>query len=80
MVELQYFECTLDRAQELDYYGAMVCRFFALTRNGNEFRKTALNEFNADWVWRDLQRLAESRADIIDMENALLARTRANTC
>ena len=58
----------------------MVGRFFELTRNGNEFRKTALNEFNADWVWRDLQRLAESRADIIDMKNALLARTRANTC
>jgi hypothetical protein len=68
LVELHYFEYTPDRAQELDYYGAMACRFFALTRNGDEFRKTALNEFNADWVWRDLQRLAMNRADIIDVE------------
>lgn len=68
LVELHYFEYTPNRAQELDYYGAMACRFFALMRNGDEFRKTALNEFNADWVWRDLQRLAMNRADIIDVE------------
>lgn len=69
LVELQYFEYTPDRAQELDYYGATACRFFALTRIGDEFRKTALNKFNADWVRRDLQRLAMTRADIIDVED-----------
>jgi hypothetical protein len=68
LVELQYFEYTPDRAQELDYYGATACRFFALRRNGDEFGKATLNEFNADWVWRDLQRLAMNRADIIDVE------------
>jgi hypothetical protein len=68
LVELHYFEYTPDRAQELNYYGASACRFFALARTGDEFRKAALNEFNADWVWSDLRRLAMERADIVDVE------------
>lgn len=68
LVELHYFEYMSDHAQELDYYGASACRFFALTRNGDEFRKAALNEFNADWVWSDLRLLAMKRADIVDVE------------
>lgn len=68
LVELHYFEYTPDRAQHLDYHAASACRFFALTRTGDEFRKAALNEFDADWVWRDLQRLAMGRADIVDVE------------
>ncbi len=68
LVELQYFEYTPDRAQELDFLGASACRFFALARTGDEFRKTALNEFNADWVWSDLRLLAMTRADIVDVE------------
>lgn len=71
MVKLQYFEYTPNRDQELDYHAAIACRFVALTRNGNEFRKTALNEFNADWVWRDLQRLAMNIVDVIDVELGL---------
>lgn len=68
LVELHYFEYTPDRAQELDFLGASACRFFALARTGDEFRKAALNEFNADWVWSDLRRLAMERADIVDVE------------
>lgn len=68
LVELHYFEYTLDRTQELDYHGASACRFFALARTGDEFRKVALNEFNAYWVWSDLRRLAMERADIVDVE------------
>lgn len=68
LVELHYFEYTLGRAQELDYHGASACRFFALARTGDEFRKAALNEFNADWVWGNLRRLAMERADIVDVE------------
>jgi hypothetical protein len=68
LVELHYFEYTPDRVQELDYYGASACRFFALARTDDEFRKAALNEFNADWVWSDLRRLAMQRADIVDVE------------
>jgi hypothetical protein len=68
LVELHYFEYTPDRAQELDYHGASACRFFALARTSDEFRKVALNEFNADWVWSDLRRLAMERADIVDLE------------
>jgi hypothetical protein len=68
LLELHYFEYTPDHAQELDYHGASACRFFALARNGDEFRKAALNEFNADWVWSDLRRLAMERADIVDVE------------
>jgi hypothetical protein len=68
LVELHYFEYTPDRAQELDFLGASACRFFALARTGDEFRKAALNEFNADWVWSDLRRLAMDRADIVDVE------------
>jgi hypothetical protein len=68
LMELYYFEYTPDQAQELDYYGASACRFFALARTGDEFRKAALNEFNADWVWSDLRRLAMNRADIVDVE------------
>ena len=68
LIELHYFEYTPDHAQELDYYGASACRFFALARTGDEFRKAALNEFNADWVWSALRRLAMKRADIVDVE------------
>jgi len=68
LVELHYFEYTPDHAQELDYFGASACRFFALRRTGDEFKKAALNEFNADWVWRQLRRLAMERADIVDVE------------
>jgi hypothetical protein len=71
LVELHYFEYTPGRAQELDYHGATACRFFALARTGDEFRKAALNEFNADWVWSDLRRLAMERADIIDVEGGV---------
>ena len=67
-VELHYFDYTPDRAQELYYQGASACRFFALARTGDEFRKVALNEFNADWVWSDLRRMAMERADIVDVE------------
>jgi len=68
LVELHYFEYTPDRAQELDYHGASACRFFALARTRDEFRKAALNEFNAEWVWSDLRRLAMERADIVDVD------------
>lgn len=68
LVELHYFEYTPDRAQELNYFGLSACRFFALARTGDEFRKAVLNEFNADWVWSDLRRLAMERADIVDVE------------
>jgi hypothetical protein len=68
LVELHYFEYTPDRAQEVEYHGASACRFFALTRTGDEFRKAALNEFDAHWVWNDLHRLAMERADVIDVE------------
>ena len=68
LVELYYFEYTPDRAQELDYHGASACRFFALARSGDGFRKAALDQFNADWVWSDLRRLAMERADIVDLE------------
>lgn len=68
VVELHYFASTPDRAQELNYHGASACRFFPLTRTGDEFKKAALNEFNADWVWSGLQRLAMERADIVDIE------------
>ncbi|MBQ5942677.1 hypothetical protein [Massilia sp. AB1] len=79
-MELHYFEYTPDRAQELDYYGASACQFFALARTGDEFRKAALNEFNADWVWSDLRRLAMQRADIVDVEGTSPPRIRATTC
>lgn len=68
VVEVHYYESTPEHAEELDYLGASACRFFALTRTGDEFRKAALNEFNADWVWSDLRRLAMERADIVDVE------------
>lgn len=68
LVELHYFEYTPDHAQELDYHGASACRFFALARSGDEFRKVPLNEFHADWVWSDLRRMAMERADIVDVE------------
>ena len=44
-MELHDFEYTPDHAQELNYYRASACRFFALARNGDKFRKVALNEF-----------------------------------
>jgi len=72
LMELHYFEYTPDRAQELDYLGASACRFFALARTGDEFRKAALSEFHADWVWSDLRRLAMQRADIVDVEGCLV--------
>lgn len=72
LVELHYFEYTPDHAQELDYHGASACRFFALARTGDDFRKAALNEFNADWVWSDLRRLAMERADIVDVEGGVV--------
>lgn len=68
LVELHYFEYTPDLAQELNYHGASACRFFALARTADEFRKVALNEFDADWVWSDLRRLAMQRADIVEVE------------
>lgn len=68
LVEVHYYESTPDYAKELNYHGASACRFFALTRTGDEFRKAVLNEFNADWVWSDLRRLAMQRADIVDVE------------
>ena len=71
LVELHYFEYTPDHAQELDYHGASACRFFALARTGDDFRKAALNEFNADWIWSDLRRLAMERADIVDVEGGV---------
>jgi len=68
LVELHYFEYAPDHAQELDYFGASACRFFALRRTGDEFKKAALNNFNADWVWRQIRRVAMERADIVDVE------------
>jgi hypothetical protein len=68
LMELHYFEYASARAQELDYHGASACRFFALARTGDEFRKVPLNGFNADWVWSDLRRMAMQRADIVDVE------------
>ncbi|WBS05261.1 hypothetical protein OU994_13730 [Pseudoduganella sp. SL102] len=71
VVELHYFEYTTDREQKLEYYGASACRFFALARAGDEFRKAALDDFNADWIWSDLQRLALERADVVDVEGCV---------
>ena len=71
LVELHYFEYTPDHSQELNYFGASACRFFALARTGDEFRKAALNEFHADWIWSDLRRLAMERADIVDVEGGV---------
>ena len=68
LVELHYFDYTPDRAQELDYHGESACRFFALARTGDEFRKAVLHEFNADWVWSDLRRIAMANADVVDVE------------
>lgn len=68
LVELHYFQYTTACTQELDYFGAMACRFFALRRSNDEFRKAQLNEFNADWIWSDLWRIAMNRADIVDVE------------
>lgn len=68
LIELHYFEYTPNRAQELYYLGASACRFFALARSGDEFKKAALDEFHADWVWSDLRRLAMQRADIVEVE------------
>jgi hypothetical protein len=68
LFELHYFEYTPDRTQELDYHGTSACRFFALARTGDEFRKVPLNEFHADWVWSDLRRMAMERADIVDVD------------
>jgi hypothetical protein len=70
-MELHYYEYTPNQAQELDYHAASACRFFALTRTGDEFRKAALHEFYADWVWSDLWRLAMQRADIVDVEGGV---------
>jgi len=71
LVEVHYYESTPHYTKELNYYGASACRFFALTRTGDEFRKAQLNEFNADWIWGDLQRLAMQRADIVDVEGCV---------
>lgn len=71
LVELHYFEYTWDGAQEIHYHGASACRFFALARAGDDFRKAGLSEFNADWVWRDLRRVAMERADIVDVEGSV---------
>ncbi len=71
LVELHYYEYKPDHAQELDYFGASACRFFALARTGDDFRKAALNEFHADWIWGDLRRLAMERADIVDVEGGV---------
>lgn len=71
LVELHYFEYTPDHSQELNYFGASACRFFALARTGDEFRKAALNEFHADWIWSELRRLAMERADIVDVEGGV---------
>lgn len=68
LMELHYFQYTTDRTQNLDYFGAIACRFFALRRNNDEFRKAQLNEFNADWIWSDLCRMAMERADIVDVD------------
>lgn len=68
VLEIHYFEYTPDHAQELDYHGASACRFFPLKRTGDEFKKTALDEFHAEWLWSDLQRLAMSRADIVEVQ------------
>lgn len=70
LVELHYFEYTPDRSQDLDYYAASACRFFALARTGDEFKKAALDAFHAGWVWNDLQRLAMQRADLVDVEGS----------
>ena len=70
LVELHYFEYLPDRSQDLDYYGASACRFFALTRTGDDFKKAALDAFNAGWVWNNLQRLAMQRADLVDLEGS----------
>ena len=71
LVELHYFEYTPDRTQELNYHSASACRFFALARTGDDVRKAALNEFNADWIWSDLRRLAMERADIVNVEGVV---------
>lgn len=68
LMELHYFEYTPNHAQEIDYNAATACRFFALARTGDEFRKVILNDFNADWIWSDLRRMAMERADIVDVE------------
>lgn len=68
VIELHYFEYTSDRAQELDYFAASACRFFPLARSSDTFKKTALSELNADWVWGDLWSLAMERGDIVDIE------------
>lgn len=70
LMELHYFEYLPDRSQDVDYYGASACRFFALTRTGDEFKKAALDAFNGEWVWNDLQRLAMQRADLVDVEGS----------
>lgn len=68
VIELHYFEYSPDRVQDVNYYAASACRFFALVRTGDEFRKATLSEFDADWIWSDLRRLAMEKADIVEVE------------
>ncbi|WP_323144844.1 hypothetical protein [Massilia phyllosphaerae] len=71
LLELHYFHYTSGPALELDFYGASACRFFALARSGDDFRKAALDAFHADWVWNGLRHLAMERADIVDVEGSV---------
>lgn len=71
LMELHYFEYTPNHFQELDYYAASACRFFPLTRAGDEFKKAALDAFHAEWIWSDLCRLAMQRADIVDVQGSV---------
>ena len=66
--EIQHFNYSTCREQQLNYYASTACRFFPLARNGDTFTKTKLHPKLQDYVWSVLQQQALANAEVVSID------------
>jgi hypothetical protein len=67
-LEIHYFAYSSDREQVVQYLYATACRFFPLVRKGDDFKKTALNDWAHRYIWNHLIDTALAQAEIVAIE------------
>jgi hypothetical protein len=66
--EIQYFDYSPDRKQEIRYNACTICRFFPVARSGDNFAKATLNDILHRYVWTMLREMAMENAEILAIE------------
>lgn len=70
VLELHYFSYSSkpNRTEEVVYNRATACRFFPLSRRGDNFEKIGLSDLARQYVWHSLHEMAMANAEIMSIE------------